>query len=147
MKWKSLDELVRVQRFIPRYMLKWGFPWNVKVLSAGINKEEVITIIIVSRAQMAYPEHKSGLETFYSTTGHCLASSNLPSDSNQKDILHAYLENIYKICYVPSIDSNLAVDIRLISCACFLLCADTDWISLHSNLRTWSATLTMLNML
>lgn len=68
---------------------------------------------------MADPEQKSGLETFYSTAGSCLASSNLSSDSNQKDIPNAYLENIYKICYVPSIDSNLAVDIRLISCACF----------------------------
>lgn len=73
------------------------------------NKQRSSNNYKVSRAQMADPKQKSGLETFFSTAGPCLASSNLPSDSNQKDVPNAYLENIYKICYVPSIDSNLAV--------------------------------------
>jgi hypothetical protein len=44
---------------------------------------------------MDYSEQKSSLENFSFTAGHCLAPSSLPSDSNQKDILHAYLENMH----------------------------------------------------
>lgn len=46
----------------------------------------------VNRAQMAYSELKSGPGPL---TGHCLASPNIPSGSNHKEIQYGYLENIY----------------------------------------------------
>lgn len=103
---------------------------KVRLLSVGINKEEIIEMIML--AEYKWLTLSKRVDWKLSNSGHCFISSNLTSIKHTVCLLKKYLLNI---CCAPRIVSDFEVRFRLILYACYFLHADVGWMQLHSKLN------------